>query len=88
MSEFREKLDSISENIHVLFGERDEIREKIIPLSREVIHYCSITIRAVHRQEFTKANELLQKAAENLTKTKTAAAGMAKAIVVSPKTGT
>ena len=44
------------------FSARDAAREKVLPLCREVIRYCSRAIRAVHRQEFDQAQGLLQSA--------------------------
>ena len=44
------------------FSAKDAAREKALPLCREAIRYCSQAIRAVHRQEFDQAKELLQSA--------------------------
>ena len=44
------------------FSAKDAAREKALPLCREAIRYCSQAIRAVHRQEFDRAKELLQTA--------------------------
>ncbi len=44
------------------FSAKDAAREKALPLCREAIRYCSQAIRAVHRQEFDRAKELLQSA--------------------------
>ena len=44
------------------FSAKDAAREKVLPLSREVIRHCSNAIRAVHRQEFSQAKESLQSA--------------------------
>ncbi len=38
---------------------KDAAREKVLPLCREIIRYSSHAIRAVHRQEFEQAKELL-----------------------------
>jgi len=46
----------------VSFSAKDAAREKALPLCREAIRYCSQAIRAVHRQEFDQAKELLQSA--------------------------
>jgi translin len=58
-------LDPIAEQIRLALSARDEAREKVLPLCREAIRHCSNAIRAVHRQEFDQAAELL-KAARNL----------------------
>jgi translin len=75
MGKITENLDTISEEIRKIFTARDEAREKVIPLSRETIHYCSVTIRAVHRQEFAQAAELLKTAADLLNQAKQGTAG-------------
>jgi len=64
MSELN-NLDSIVERIRLTLSAKDQAREKGLPLCREVIRRCSKAIRAVHRQEFDRATELLQ-AARNL----------------------
>jgi translin len=58
-------LDPIAEQIRLALSARDEARERVLPLCREAIRHCSNAIRAVHRQEFDQAAELL-KAARNL----------------------
>jgi translin len=75
MGKLTESLENISDDIRKVLTEQDEAREKVIPLSRETIHYCAITIRAVHRQEFGKAGDLLSSASSLLTQAKTAAEG-------------
>jgi translin len=44
------------------FSVKDAAREKVLPLCREVIRYCSQAIRATHRQEFDQAKKLLESA--------------------------
>ena len=65
MSELTDNLDSIAEQLRLNLSAKDAAREKALPLSREIIRYCSQSIRAVHRQEFDQAKELL-KSARNL----------------------
>ena len=48
------------------FSAKDAAREKVLPLCREAIRYCSQAIRAVHRQEFDQAKGLLQSARNRL----------------------
>ena len=60
-----DNLDPIAEQIRQDLSAKDEAREKALPLCRDVIRHCSNAIRAVHRQEFDQAAELL-KAARNL----------------------
>lgn len=62
-----DNLDSIAEELRQILSAKDEAREKALPLCRNTIRYCSQAIRAVHRQEFEKAGELLQ-SAHNLIK--------------------
>ena len=62
-----DNLDSIAEKIQRKLSSLDKAREKALPLCRDTIRYCSHAIRAVHRQEFVKAAELLQSARNLLT---------------------
>jgi translin len=62
VSKLTDNLDSIAEQIRQSFSAKDAAREKVLPLCREVIRYCSNAIRAVHRQEFDQAKESLQSA--------------------------
>jgi translin len=55
-------LDQMAEHVRKSLKEIDEAREKVLPLCRDVIRNCSQAIRAVHRQDFDRAEELLQKA--------------------------
>ena len=59
---FNQRLDSIAESIRLSFTEKDAAREKALPLSREAIRYCSLSIRAIHRREFNDAETSLAKA--------------------------
>jgi translin len=62
VSKLTDNLDSIAERIRQSFSAKDAAREKVLPRCREVIRYCSNAIRAVHRQEFDQAKEMLQSA--------------------------
>ena len=62
MSGLTDNLDSIAEQIRLNLSAKDAVREKVLPLCREVIRHSSNAIRAVHRQEFEQAKELLQSA--------------------------
>ncbi len=62
-----DNLDSIAENIRRTLSSKDEAREKVLPRCRDTIRHCSTAIRAVHRQEFDRAKELLQSARNLLT---------------------
>ena len=62
MRRLTDNLDSIADRIRQSFSAKDSAREKVLPLCREAIRHCSNAIRAVHRQEFEQAKELLQSA--------------------------
>ena len=62
MSGLTDNLESIANQIRQSFAAKDAARERILPLCREVIRHCGNAIRAVHRQEFDQAAELLQSA--------------------------
>ncbi len=65
MSGLTDNLDSIAEQVRLSLSTKDAAREKTLPLCREIIRCSSRAIRAVHRQEFDQAKDLLQ-AARNL----------------------
>jgi translin len=48
-------LAPISEIVRAELTARDQAREKLLPLSRDAIRFCSQSIRAIHRQEFDNA---------------------------------
>jgi translin len=54
-----DNLDAIAEKIRAGLSAKDAVREKMLPLSRDVIRYCSQAIRALHRQEFSEAENML-----------------------------
>ena len=68
-------LESITEQIRKSLSIKDEAREKMLPLCRDSIRHSSNAIRAVHRQEFKQASELLQKARSLITDAEKAVAG-------------
>ncbi|MFO8143635.1 MAG: haloacid dehalogenase [Dehalococcoidales bacterium] len=57
-----DNLESIAERARLSFDARDSVREKVLPLCREVIRHSSKTTRSVHRQEFEQARNLLESA--------------------------
>jgi translin len=61
------KLDSIANQARQDLAARDAAREKLLPLCREVIRCSGNAIRAVHRQGYHLAEELLNTAREHLT---------------------
>jgi len=74
VSGLTDNLDSIAEQIRLSLSARDAARENVLPLCREIIRYSSRSIRAVHRQEFDQAEELLQSALNLLGEVKQAVA--------------
>jgi len=62
MSRLTDNLDRIADHIRLNLTAKDAAREKALPLCREVIRHCGNAIRAVHRQEFKQAKELLRSA--------------------------
>jgi translin len=69
MSKLTDNLDSIADRIRQSFTAKDEAREEVLPRCREVIRYSSTAIRAIHRQEFDPASELLGRARSLLDET-------------------
>lgn len=65
MSGLTDNLEPIADRIRDELVAKDAAREKVLPRCRDAIRHCSQAIRAVHRQEFDKAQELL-KSARNL----------------------
>jgi translin len=61
-----DNLESIANRIRQTLSSRDAARERVIPLCREVIRHCGNAIRAIHRQEFDQAGELLKSARSRL----------------------
>jgi translin len=57
-----DNLDTIIEKIRATFTARNASRDLTLGRSRELIRFCSLTIRAVHREEFTEAEQLLNTA--------------------------
>jgi translin len=73
-----DNLDTIIERIRATFTARNATRDLTLGRSRELIRFCSLTIRAVHREEFAEAEQLLSTA-------KQAAAAMKADIAVHPE---
>jgi translin len=55
-------IDAITEAAWKSLAERDQAREKVLPLCRDSIRFSGKAIRAVHRQEFAAAEEVLREA--------------------------
>jgi translin len=67
MSGMTDNLEPIAERIRNELTAKDAAREKVLPQCREAIRHCSQAIRAVHRQEFDKARDLLKSARQLLS---------------------
>ncbi len=74
MSGLTDNLDLIAEQVRLSLSAKDAAREKALPLCREIIRYSSHAIRAVHRQEFDQAKDLLKSARNLLDEVKQAVA--------------
>jgi translin len=59
LGELTENLNSIADKIRADLLAKDAAREKALPLCRDVIRYSGRSIRALHRQEFDKARDML-----------------------------
>jgi translin len=66
MKGLTDNLEPIADRIRDELTAKDAAREKVLPRCREAIRHCSQAIRAVHRQEFDKAQELLKGARQLL----------------------
>jgi translin len=55
-------LDAMAEKIRKVLSEKDEAREKMLPLCRESIRFSSTAIRSVHRHEFAESAKLIESA--------------------------
>lgn len=55
-------LDTLAQEAIEHFRHKYEARERALPKSRAAIRYCANSIRALHRQEFHTAEELLAQA--------------------------
>ena len=67
MSRLTDNLESIANQLRENLSAKDAAREKVLPLCRGAIRHCGNAIRAIHRQEFDQATELLQSARNLLT---------------------
>jgi len=59
LGDLTENLNSIADKIRADLLAKDAAREKALPLCRDVIRYSGRSIRALHRQEFDKARDML-----------------------------
>lgn len=66
MSDYGDSLNAVSEWAQESFYANHQAREKSLLLSRECIRFSANTIRAVHRQQFDYAMELLEQAGDRV----------------------
>ena len=69
-----DNLESIAEQMRQVLSAKDDARERALPLCRDTIRHCSQAIRAIHRQEFDQAKQLLGTARRLLTEAEQAVA--------------
>lgn len=62
MSDLKDNLDKIADEVRQGLIAKDASREKALPLSREAIRYCSTAIRSMHRHEYEAAAAMLKTA--------------------------
>jgi translin len=62
MSDLKNNLDNIADEVRHGLVAKDASREKALPLSREAIRHCSTAIRSLHRHEYETAAAMLKKA--------------------------
>jgi translin len=72
MKGLTDNLEPIADRIRQDLAAKDAAREKVLPKCRDAIRHCSQAIRAVHRQEFDKAKELLKGARKLLSEAESA----------------
>lgn len=70
----RPKLRAIVENVEQQFEKADKARDLSLSLQRKIIKHCSLSIRALHRQEFDQAESLMEKARSFLNEAEDAVA--------------
>ena len=61
-SEIRTQLQNIVERVTVEFDKADQARDLALSMQRKIIKHCSLSIRALHRQEFEEAEKLMSSA--------------------------
>jgi translin len=75
MTDIAKVLDTIMERVRSDFASKNKARETALPLCREAIRFSANAIRAVHRDEFETAGQLVAKAGDQLRVAKESLAG-------------
>ena len=60
METIGDQLEPIMARLHATFADKNVAREKALPLCREALRNSANAIRAVHREEFGRAEELIE----------------------------
>ena len=77
MTDISKTLDAIMERVREDFAAKNIAREKALPLCREAIRFSANAIRAVHRNDFATAQELVGKAGAQVATAKASLEGHA-----------
>ena len=77
MTDISKTLDAIMERVREDFAAKNVAREKALPLCREAIRFSANAIRAVHRNDFATAQELVGKAGAQVATAKASLEGHA-----------
>ena len=72
MESIRDQLHDIMEGVRAVFVDKHEAREQALPRCREAVRHSANAIRAVHRQDFAHAEELIGRARELVGEAKAA----------------
>ena len=70
MESLSEELDPIMERVRAVFADKNKARERALPLCREALRNSANAIRAVHREDFSHAEELIGRADRLLVEVK------------------
>jgi len=70
METIGDQLEPIMERVRSVFVDKHEARERALPLCREALRHSANAIRAVHRQEFPEAEDLIDRARDLLAEAK------------------
>ncbi len=77
MTDISKTLDTIMDRVRADFADKNVAREKALPLCREAIRFSANAIRAVHRNDFATAQELVGKAGTQVATAKKSLEGHA-----------
>ena len=75
MESVGDQLDPIMERVRAVFVDKNQARERALPLCREALRHSANAIRAVHRTGFGEAEELIGRARDLLHEAKEALRG-------------